>query len=204
MSNYDEVEEVDPREFSDKAGDPKMELHDWLQCIVSAVVLGIFIFVFIGRTIGVQGYSMGPTLHYYDRVIMTNLFYTPSNGDIVIFRSESERFSDPLVKRVVAVAGQTVDIDFETGDVYVDGVVQYEPYISEPTAKRHDFIGPLTVPEGYVFVLGDNRNNSSDSRDSAIGLVDTRHILGRVLFVIIPGAEPGNSRDWSRIGTIRA
>lgn len=157
----------------------RMELYDWLQCVVSAVICGIFIFVFIGRTIGVEGDSMRQTLHYYDRIIMTNLFYTPKNGDVIVFRAPSDVFGGtPLVKRVIAVAGQSIDIDFSTGDVFVDGVALYEPYINEPTTNRLSFQGPVTVPEGYVFVMGDNRNHSSDSRDSRVGLVDTRYILG--------------------------
>jgi signal peptidase I len=112
----------------------RMELYDWLQCIVSAVIVGIFIFVFLGRTIGVDGASMMSTLHDRDRVIMSNLFYTPNNGDIVVFQAPSEAFGGtPLVKRVIAIAGQSIDIDFETGDVLINGEVIYEPYILEPT-----------------------------------------------------------------------
>lgn len=180
-----------------------MELYDWLQCIVSAIICGIFIFVFIGRTIGVEGDSMRETLYYYDRVIMSNLFYTPKNGDIVVFRSPSEVFDNvPLVKRVVAVAGQTIDIDFETGDVYVDGEIIDEPYIREQTQRRLDFRGPLIVPEGHIFVMGDNRNHSTDSRASSVGFVDTRYILGKVLFIVIPGADSFGKRDWSRFGLV--
>jgi len=182
----------------------RMELYDWLQSIVSAIICGIFIFVFIGRTIGVEGDSMRNTLHYYDTVVMSNLFYTPKYGDIIIFRPPTDAFGDtPLVKRVIAVAGQTLDINFETGDVIVDGVVLDEPYILEPTQRRLNFSGPITIQEGHVFVMGDNRNNSSDSRDSRIGQIDTRLILGKVLFLAIPGGEKNDPRDWSRIGLIK-
>lgn len=181
----------------------RMELYDWLQCIVTAILCGIFIFVFVGRTIGVEGDSMRDTLHWYDRVIMSNLFYTPTNGDIVIFRSPNESFGGtPLVKRVIATEGQTVDIDFETNEVFVDGVVLVEPYIRQPTRNRIDFVGPVTVPEGHVFVMGDNRNASADSRDSRVGMVDTRYILGKVLFLAIPGGTNDEPRDWSRFGLI--
>jgi len=181
----------------------KMELYDWLQCIVSAIICGIFIFVFIGRTIGVEGDSMRQTLHWNDRVIMTNLFYTPGNGDIVIFRCPSDAFGGtPLVKRVIATEGQTIDINFETGDVSVDGVILNEPYINEPTRSKLDFKGPLTVPQGHVFVMGDNRNSSSDSRDNRVGMVDTRYILGRVLFIAIPGGSDIDPRDWGRFGLV--
>ena len=179
----------------------KMEVFDWMQCVVSAVICGIFVFVFIGRTIGVEGNSMLGTLHWYDRVIMTGIFYTPKNGDIVIFSPPTNEFgSAPLVKRIIAVEGQTVDIDFEAGNVFVDGVL--EDYVDEPTHSRQNFIGPVTVPEGHVFVLGDNRNHSSDSRDSRVGMVDTRYILGRVFFLLIPGADNDGVRDWKRIGFV--
>jgi len=190
-------EDEEPQE----APGAKMELYDWLQSIVLAFICGIVIFVFIGRTIGVDGISMMSTLQNNDRVIMSNLFYTPGNGDIVVFRSPSDRFGGtPLVKRVIAVGGQTIDINFDTGDVYVDDLLIYEPYINEPTRNRHDFLGPVTVPEGFVFVMGDNRNSSSDSRDSTVGMVDTRYILGKVFIVAIPGGDDINQRDWSRIG----
>ena len=189
--------------MSEHKENTKMELHDWLHCIVTAVVIGIFVFVFIGRQIGVQGDSMNPTLRNSDRVVMSRLFYTPRSGDIVVFRSDPYG-TEPFVKRVMAVAGQTIDIDFATGDVIVDGVVLYEPYISELTMRRNGFEGPVQVPEGYVFVLGDNRNNSRDSRDADIGLVDIRYILGRVMFILVPGDSPYSPREWSRIGRIRS
>jgi signal peptidase I len=181
----------------------RMELYDWLQCIVSAIICGIFIFVFVGRTIGVDGTSMMYTLHNNDRVIMSNLFYSPKKGDIVVFQAASDAFGGtPLVKRVIATAGQTIDIDFQNGNVTIDGVLQYEPYIAELTTARLNFTGPVTVPEGYVFVMGDNRNHSSDSRDLRVGLVDTRYILGRVMMVLIPGDNKDYPRDWNRIGVI--
>jgi signal peptidase I len=190
-------------EGEDEKDEARMELYDWMQCIVLAIICGIFLFVFVGRTIGVQGDSMYRTLHWHDRVIMSGLFYTPKNGDIVIFQSPSETFGGtPLVKRVIAVAGQTIDIDFYTGEVSVDGVVLDEPYISEPTHLRSNFSGPVTVPDGHVFVLGDNRNHSSDSRDDRVGFVDTRYILGKVLFLVIPGGDTHSQRDWSRFGMV--
>ena len=198
------VADIDTDIDSEKDKRSKMELYDWMQCIVSAILCAIFIFVFIGRTIGVEGISMQQTLHWYDRVILSGLFYKPKNGDIVIFRPPTEAFGGtPLVKRVIAVAGQTIDIDFETGDVIVDGVILDEDrYINEPTHNRLNFSGPVTVPDGYVFVMGDNRNHSSDSRDARVGFVDTRYILGKVLFLFIPGDNESSPRDWSRIGFV--
>jgi len=179
----------------------RMELYDWLQCIVSAIICVIFIFVFVGRTIGVSGRSMMNTLNDHDRVIMSNLFYTPKNGDIVVFQTPSDYFDGtPLVKRVIAVEGQTIDINFETGQVFVNGNELFEPYIRELTSRQLDFNGPITIPEGYIFVMGDNRNSSTDSRDNKVGIVDTRYVLGKVLFVAIPGSDEFTQRDWSRIG----
>lgn len=193
---------VEPEPEKDNS---QMGLYDWLQCIVAAILFGILLFVFVGRIIGVDGKSMVPTLHNYDKVIMSNLFYEPKYGDIVVLKVDDPIFSDkPLVKRIIAVGGQTIDIDFDTGDVIVDGYVLEEPYIKDLTHDREDFKGPITIPQGYVFVMGDNRNASSDSRNSHVGLVDTRQILGKVYWIILPGADRknGEPREWNRIGSV--
>ena len=186
-------------ESEEKASKTKMELYDWLQCIVGAIIVGIFIFVFIGRTIGVDGNSMYETLHNNDRVIMSNLFYTPRNGDIIVFKARSHG-DTPLVKRVIATEGQTININFADGHVFVDGILLCEPYINEPTRSEGNFRGQLTVGEGKVFVMGDNRNHSNDSR--SFGEVDTRYILGKVLFMVIPGGDDSSQRDWGRFGFV--
>ena len=189
-------------EVNDKAARVRMELYDWIQCIVTAIICGVLIFVFLGRTIGVDGRSMLQTLRHNDRVIISNLFYTPANGDIIVFQSPAEQFEFPLVKRVIAIENQVVDIDFESGNVYVNNVLLNEPYIAAVTTAKNDFTGPLTIPPGFVFVLGDNRNSSTDSRDNVVGLVDTRYILGKVLLVLIPGADDIGNRDWNRFGFV--
>jgi signal peptidase I len=161
------------------------EMFDWLQSIVSTLVVCILLFVFVGRTIGVNGSSMRQTLEEGDRLVISNLFYTPKYGDIVVLRKES--FADyPIVKRVIATEGRTVDIDFTAGVVSVDGVPLDEPYTNTPTNEPEDFTGPVTVPEGCVFVMGDNRNRSTDSRTNTIGCVDTRYIIGKALLRITP------------------
>jgi signal peptidase I len=198
----------DIRQRTDKAPEKKnggssvrMELYDWLQCVVSAILCGILIFVFAGRIIGVDGTSMLQTLQNQDKVVMSDLFFKPSYGDIVVIKTDT--FGDtPIVKRVIATAGQTIDINFATGDVMIDGMVINENYINAPTTEQEDFQGPVTVGDGYVFVMGDNRNASTDSRSSYVGLVDTRQILGKVLFVLIPGKEADGTRDMSRIGSV--
>ncbi len=168
----------------------RREIYDWAQCIVSALVVCILIFAFAVRLIGVQGISMQPTLHNGDRLLISDLFYTPKQGDIVVLQTDS--FSgEAIIKRVIATEGQVVDIDFETGVVYVDGEALSEPYTAEPTYVQLDFSGPVEVPEGCVFVMGDNRNRSNDSRDARIGMIDTREILGRVLVRILPLSQIG-------------
>ncbi|MGI6029389.1 MAG: signal peptidase I [Candidatus Heteroscillospira sp.] len=163
----------------------RLEIYDWVQCIVFALVVCIVVFVFFFRTIDVVGHSMEPTLMERDKLIVTKLFYKPSYGDIVVLRKES--FSDqPIVKRVIATEGQKVDIDFEKGIVYVDGEALDEPYIAEKTTRPIDFEGEVEVPEGCVFVMGDNRNKSTDSRDDDIGMVDTRYIIGREILRVFP------------------
>ena len=141
--------------------------------------------MFVGRIIGVDGSSMYPTLHHTDKIITSNLFYTPENGDIVVV--QTDKFGpDPIVKRIIATEGQTVDIDFLKGEVSVDGKVIDEPYIAEPTYLEGDVIFPQTVPEGCVFVLGDNRNASRDSRFESVGMVDIRELLGKASFRFMP------------------
>ncbi|NLV50702.1 MAG: signal peptidase I [Clostridiales bacterium] len=170
----------------------KSETYDWIQCFVTALVCSILIFLFIGRIIRVDGISMNPTLFNNEEVVISNLFYEPEYGDIVVITKAS--FSDePIVKRVIATQGQTVDINFDTGQVWVDGVLLNEHYIAEPTHRFYDVQFPQTVPEGCIFVMGDNRNKSTDSRASEIGMVDKRCIMGRVYFVILP---------FSRIGKV--
>ncbi len=189
----------------DEKDNGRMELYDWIQCIVGALVAGILIFMFGIRVVNVKGSSMRPTLHDADMILTTNLFYTPKAGDVVVLQTDTYG-PDPLVKRVIATGGQTVDIDFETGVVYVDGNALDEPYTAEPTTVRDAFEGPVEVPEGCLFLMGDNRNHSTDSRHATIGMVDERCVIGKVLFIVFPSNldEYGNktSREMSRIGSI--
>lgn len=163
----------------------RRDIYDWMQCIVVAIIVCVLLFSFFVRLVDVVGESMFPTLDNGDKIIVSNLFYDPKPGDIVVFRKDEYR-DEPLVKRVIAVEGQTIDIDFDLGIVYVDGVPLDEPYIAEPTSEPLDFSGPVTVPENCVFVMGDNRNHSTDSRYSTIGFVDKRCIMGKVYFTLYP------------------
>ena len=192
--------DIKKRKMKERRGD----VFDWVQSLVVALLVCVLLFTFVGRIVNVSGTSMLDTLRNNDRIVISDLFYTPKRGDIVVLRKTS--FSDePIVKRVIALGGQTVNIDFEKGVVYVDGEALDEPYILEPTRRRIDFEDETLVPEGCVFVMGDNRNGSTDSRDLRIGCVDERLIIGKALFLLIPGAdtEHGERSDLSRIGRIR-
>jgi signal peptidase I len=154
-------------------------------------VFCVLLFVFVVRMVDVVGTSMVPTLQDNDKMIVSNILYTPKQGDIIVFK-KTEFKDEALVKRVIATAGQTVDIDFNRGIVYVDGTALDEPYIAELTTNQIDFVGPQTVPEGCVFVMGDNRNKSTDSRDSRIGMVDTRLVIGKVYLTVFPFSNFGS------------
>lgn len=170
-------------------GEPA-EIYEWMQSIVTAFLVCVLVFAFLVRIIGIIGPSMQNTFHDGDSVVISNLFYEPKQGDVVVLRKLSF-MEEPIIKRVIAVAGQTVDIDFENGVVYVDDQPLDEPYIAELTLTPINFDGKITVPENCIFVMGDNRNNSSDSRDSRLGCVDTRYILGKVLLRILPISQFG-------------
>ena len=161
------------------------EIYDWMQSLVFALIICIIVFVFIFRIVDVSGDSMNPTLLNGDKLVVSDVFYKPKQGDIVIFRKDEYK-AEALVKRVIATEGQTIEIDFDRGRVYVDGELLDEPYIAEPTRNQLDFQGPQTVPEGCVFFMGDNRNASSDSRKAEIGMVDERLIVGKVLLRVFP------------------
>ena len=169
----------------------RLDLYDWIQSLMVALVICITIFIFAIRVVDVSGSSMWPTLLDGDKMLVSNLFFTPQRGDSVVFKTDNYDPEKALVKRVIATEGQEVSIDFERGVVYIDGSPIEEDYIAELTKTKLDFIGPQTVPEGCLFVMGDNRNASTDSRKKEIGMVDTRMILGRAYYVIFPLSETG-------------
>ena len=184
---------------------PGRDLYEWVQSLVGSVLVVVAIFTFGIRMLGVDGHSMLNTLQHDDRLLVVNpIFYHDYQyGDIVILRKNGVFDNDPIVKRVIAVGGQTVDIDFDAGVVYVDGEALEEDYIREPTYTAEGSEFPLTVPEGSIFVMGDNRNGSSDSRDYRLGTVDTRYVIGKAAFLIFPGPDyDTEKRDFSRIGVI--
>ena len=183
---------------------PGRDMYEWIQALVCSVLTVVVIFTFGIRLIGVQGHSMVPTLQDDDRLLVVNsmLYDDYKYGDIVVLTQETF-LSEPIVKRVIATGGQTVDIDFASGSVYVDGKLLDEPYINELTFTEEGVKFPLTVPEGSIFVMGDNRNHSNDSRDSRLGTVDTRYVIGKAVFLAFPGPdEITEEREFGRIGVI--
>lgn len=191
MAKYELNYEVLDEDAKKKGGDAE-EFFDWVETIIFAFFTVILIFTFLLRIAVVSGESMLPTLQDKDRLIVSYLFYTPENGDIVIVDCEDSILDKVIVKRVIATAGQTVDIDFEAGTVKVDGVVLEESYINNLTQLdegAHEY--PVTVPEGCVFVMGDNRMNSTDSRSPLVGFVPVDDILGKVVLRIFPFSSIG-------------
>lgn len=181
------------------------DLYEWIQSLVGSVLVVVAIFTFGIRMLGVDGHSMLNTLQHGDRLMVVNpIFYHDYKyGDIVILRKTGVFDNEPIVKRVIATGGQTVDIDFNEGVVYVDGEALEEDYIREPTYTAEGTEFPLTVPEGSIFVMGDNRNGSSDSRDYRLGTVDTRYVIGKAAFLLFPGLDyDTEKRNFSRIGVI--
>jgi signal peptidase I len=179
--------------------------YEWVQALVCSVLTVVLIFTFAVRIVRVSGESMRETLQDQDMLVVLNNWLCGGyeQGDIVILQRDDFYGGEPIVKRVIATEGQTVDIDFDAGVVYVDGTALEEPYTREPTWTQEGTEFPLTVPEGCIFVMGDNRNDSDDSRDSALGPVDTRCVLGRALLLAVPGPTADTEqRDWSRVGIL--
>lgn len=177
---------VEPEEVLTRSEKRGREIYDWVQSLISALIFCVVAFSFCVRIIDVRGGSMNPTLNNGDKMLVSGVFYKPKTGDVVVFKKNEYDPDKALVKRVIATEGQEINMDFEQGIVYIDGEPIEEDYIKELTKNKLDFIGPKTVPEGCVFVMGDNRNASTDSRKSEIGMVDTRLILGRAYMVIYP------------------
>ena len=165
-------------------------LLEWYEALISAALVLVLIFSFFFRIIQVDGSSMVPTLVNGDKLIVWGAGYEPQRGDVVIVDSYTS-YGKPLVKRVIAKGGDTISIDYEAGSVTVNGEVLQEDYIAAPTHLGYDVEFPYTVPEGTVFVMGDNRNHSGDSRQIEIGCIDERCIVGRAYFRLAPLSKLG-------------
>lgn len=197
MENENQVLETEDKKESKFVS--TKDVFDWLGIVVGALTAVVILFTFVFRVATIVGSSMENTLINGEKVIITDWFYTPKVGDIVVVSRNIENnivteSASPIIKRIIATEGQKVDIDFETGVVYVDDVALDEPYTKEPTFTKDDIEFPVRVPEGHVFCLGDNRNNSLDSRSSRIGsdgMIDKRYILGKAVFRILPFDKMG-------------
>lgn len=203
----DSLEQADKTDTLEKSGISflfeAIDLFQYAVCIFfSLLVLFNYIFNFVG----VSGESMSPTLSAGDELLVQSVGYDPQRNDVVIIDNKTAAFLDEdknvveksgldcrIVKRIIAVGGDIVHIDFEKGTVVVNGQTLEEEYISEPTTRNEGaFEYPLTVPSGYVFVLGDNRNVSKDSRHGDVGLIPEDEILGKAIFKIYPFGSFGS------------
>ena len=196
---FDYSEAID----EEKITPAKKEVFEWLDVVISAIIVVVITFTFVFRVATIDGDSMQNTLHEGEKVIITNMFYEPKVNDIVVISRNAENMVGedsedklPIIKRVIAVEGQTVDIDFNKGVVYVDGEAIDDSYAKTPTnLSYNDGVKfPVKVPENCVFVLGDNRNDSLDSRSAKIGkngMVDERYILGKTILRIYPFDKVG-------------
>ncbi len=180
------------------------ELRDWVVAILIAVVVATVVREYVFTLVKVQGQSMEPSLHNNDRLYVNRFFYTPEKGDVVIFKPKSDP-NHPYVKRVIATGGDTVYIDFNTGKVYVNDEIIKEDYIKEPTRAKGDYIlslikedkysrdNPIVIQPGYIFAMGDNRNNSKDSRH--LGPVPVEEIMGGAVFRFWPLNDIGTMHN---------
>lgn len=184
------------------------EIFEWIEVIAVSLAVVLLTFSFVARVAVVDGNSMNDTLYHKETLIVSDLFYEPRQGDIIVFQKPTGLLNKPLVKRVIATGGQTVYIDFENWLVYVyddptltvEEVVKtvtpldekaYVKYQNGVSMKKDGVEFPLTVPEGHVFCMGDNRNNSTDSRSHLVGPVDERYIMGKVVLRLTPVQKLG-------------
>lgn len=171
-------------------GSALASLYDWVEMAAASLICVVLVFAFVFRIMGVDGSSMIQTLHHNDRVILWELFYSPKAGDIVVISRGNE---EPIIKRVIGVPGDTISFDAESQQVSVNGKVLDEPYvyIDEYALGAVYADGSVTVPDGAYFVMGDHRNNSMDSRDSRVGLIDEKDIMGKAVLRLWPWEDFG-------------
>lgn len=195
---------ISVREDVSKDADAKNGILTTLHDLVALFAGVLLVFSLCFRIVVVSGPSMNNTLVNGDWILLiSNVFYRDiQNGDIIVASKDNFKDGEPIIKRVIATAGQTVDIDFYEGIVYVDGVPLDEPYTLTPTNMYEGVSFPVTVDDGCIFVMGDNRNNSKDSRSNEIGLIDKREVLGKAVFVLFPGLNDLKQREFNRIGGI--
>ena len=201
MDEYNGLpQEEESQEEAEEPRRPGADLYEWLQMFLGCVVAAVVLFNCVARLTRVDGGSMDKTLEHGEILLIWSLGYTPSQGDIVVLNKTSvllAGWTEPraIVKRVIATEGQTVDIDYAAGCVYVDGQRLDEPYLPEemylpysPTMQQTHW----EVPEGSIFVMGDNRNHSTDSRDTQLGTIDTDYVLGKAVLALWPTSRFGS------------
>ena len=209
VEEVNEITNEESQESTDEQSKPRQSMQktilSYLHDIAFGMVAILLLFMIVFRVVVVSGPSMQQTLQHGDCIVLLNsVFYRePKVGDIVVATKTSYKDGEPIIKRVIATEGQVVDIDFDKGIVYVDGKALVEPYVNTPTNLYEGVSFPLTVKENCVFVMGDNRNDSKDSRSSEIGQIDRRELLGKALFLVIPGVtESVGEREFDRIGVL--
>ena len=192
------------------------DILDILETVIFYGFILLMVFSYLIRPVTVEGRSMVPTLHNGDRLVMYRLFYQPKYGDIVVVNNRSghllqngevvessSSLDECLIKRVIATEGQELNILAATGEVYIDGVLLDEPYINEKTLTDDGaFSYPITIPDGYVFVMGDNRNHSTDSRNARVGLIKKDDILGTTFFRFGLGKDEETGESFGSIGFV--
>ena len=177
----------------------------YLRDFTAVMVVVMLLFFLFFRIIIVSGPSMNDTLEHGDMLLLVSrvFYHNPKPGDIVVATKESFRDGEPIIKRIIATEGQVVDIDFLSGSVYVDGkLLEESDYIKGSTINQEGMRFPLVVKENHVFVMGDNREESLDSRSPQIGQIEVRQILGKAVFLILPGQTEEKSRNFKRIGVL--
>ena len=158
---------------------------EWLESVIQAIIVVVFLLVFVFIIVNVSGTSMLNTLHNGDKVVVLKWNYTPKNGDVVVIK-RGQNLDEPLIKRVIATQGQKFSIDFSDGSVYINGKKLKEPYIKEKMHLQGDADIPDVIPAGYSFVMGDNRNHSLDSRFQSVGVIDNNNVVGKAVFIVFP------------------
>lgn len=183
-NKIEKIPKKDARTIHLKKSEVATGIYEWVHSLVFAVAIVVILLTFFLRLVDVSGPSMLDTLKGGDKVIITNFMYTPKDGDIVVI-SHGAAYSDPIIKRVIATEGESLDINFDTGEVKVNGEIIDEPYIKSQTLAGDNEI-PAVVPEGKIFVMGDNRGVSMDSRSKKIGLINVDDVIGKARCVVFP------------------
>ena len=212
---------AEPAVSGDTAAEKRIDWFSEIADILEAMLISVFgvllIFGYLLRPVTVDGRSMVPTLYNEDKLVMFRLFYQPHAGDVVVVNNHGghifsgDRVVDSgasldecIIKRVIATSGQKIEIKAAEGQVYVDDVLLDEPYINELTySDDRAFEYPITIPDGYVFVMGDNRNHSSDSRSLFVGLVDKNDVMGRAFFRYQAAKDPDTGAKLGSVGFVK-